>query len=98
LAGVAGALGAVREQTAYETLAACDRPDIDACLSGAWQKLLRAPARILVPTSVARVDKPAEVMKRLEPSLTRSGQKVQLEARFETGDGVPVLALYRLTQ
>ncbi len=100
LTGVVAALadGRVSETRAYRLLADCERSsDLDACMDASWRKLLaHPPVRVLVPASTAPIDKPVAITERLIPSLVRAG--AILEQQFATADGLPVLALYRVTR
>jgi len=109
LSGVIDALGRgrVREARVSEELRGCDRPDgdLDACMTQAWLRLLSRvplPVRVLLPLSTAPVDKPVEIARRIQPTLEgaagRLGHVVALEGRFSTADGLPVLALYRISR
>jgi hypothetical protein len=107
LAGVFDALGhgRLRAVQVHEHLERCDgRPDLDACLRERWRFLLARegvpPVRVIAPLVIGAVDKPAEVIARLEPTLFAASAELGLDARveerFTTAAGEPVLALYRV--
>jgi hypothetical protein len=108
LAGVFDALGhgRVHALQVHDALARCDRPgSVDDCLVDVWKRLLvpeRLPVRVIAPTSTAAVDKPVEVTRRVEETLEKAaaalGLESRLEGRFSTADGLPVLALYRISR
>jgi hypothetical protein len=107
LAGVFDALGhgSVHAIQIHDYLGRCggEREPVDVCLAARWKPLLapgRLPVRVILPVGAAAVDKPVEVVQRLEPTLMASarelGLNAQLEATFSTAAELPVLALYRV--
>ncbi|MDQ3034101.1 MAG: hypothetical protein M3Y87_16950 [Myxococcota bacterium] len=108
-AGVLDALGRgrVRAVQAHDLLARCDsgeRQGIAACLRDRLRWLLTRtdalPMRVTIPTALALVDRPREVLEALPDALEEAARELGLESRvertFDAREGVTVTTLHRI--